>query len=78
MIAELAASEVAVRDYLKMDPLMETLQVSFHGDCNYLPVENFNGIDLLDGEAIEVPERERRAAGVPEAAEKDAHKDFLQ
>lgn len=79
MIAEMAASDVAVADYLKMEPLIEKVEVPFHGKANYLPPENCDNIDLLNWDEIQVMEKKARDTGLPETVEETAeHKDFFQ
>lgn len=79
MIAEMAASDVSVAEYLKMEPLIEKVEVPFHGKANYLPPENCDNIDLLNWDEIKVMEKKARETGVPETVEETAeHKDFFQ
>ncbi|KPA77543.1 hypothetical protein ABB37_06920 [Leptomonas pyrrhocoris] len=79
MIAEMAASDVSVAEYLRMEPLIEKVEVPFHGKANYLPPENCDNIDLLNWDEIKVMEKKARDTGEPETVEETAaHKDFFQ
>lgn len=79
MIAEMAASDVSVGDYLKREPLIEKVDVPFHGKANYLPPENCDNIEPLNWEEIKVMEKAATDSGVPETMEETAeHKDFFQ
>lgn len=79
MIAEMAASDVSVAEYLKLEPLVEKVEVPFHGKANYLPPENCDNIELLNWEEIKVMEKKSQNLGVPETVEETAeHKDFFQ
>lgn len=79
MIAEMASSDVAVAHYLKMEPLIEKVQVPFHGTANYLPPENCDNIELLNWDEIKVMERKANDTGVVETVvETDAHKGFFR
>ncbi|KPI86393.1 hypothetical protein ABL78_4544 [Leptomonas seymouri] len=79
MIVEMAASDVSVAEYLKMEPLIDKVEVPFHGRANYLPPEHCDNIELLNWDAIEVMEKKARDTGVPETVEETAeHKDFFR
>lgn len=56
MIKELAASDVSVAEYLKMEPLIETIRVPMYGQIHALPMENCDHIEMLDLEQLEVSE----------------------
>ncbi|KAG5511033.1 hypothetical protein GH5_07236 [Leishmania sp. Ghana 2012 LV757] len=78
MIAEMSASDTSVAEYIKTEPLIEKVEVPFHGKANYLATENCDNIDLLNWDEIQVMEK-ARASGVPETVEEtEDHKDFFQ
>lgn len=79
MIAEMSASDGSVAEYLKTEPLIEKVEVPFHGKANYLPPENCDNIDLLNWDEIKVMEKAATDTGVPETLTETAdHKDFFQ
>ncbi|CAC9453915.1 conserved hypothetical protein [Leishmania infantum JPCM5] len=78
MIAEMSASETSVADYIKTEPLIEKVEVPFHGKANYLAPENCDNIDLLNWDEIQVMEK-AHSTGVPETVEEtEDHKDFFR
>ncbi|CAG9569666.1 conserved hypothetical protein [Leishmania major strain Friedlin] len=78
MIAEMSASETSVADYIKTEPLIEKVEVPFHGKANYLAPENCDNIDLLNWDEIQVLEK-AHGTGVPEMVEEtEDHKDFFR
>ncbi|KEG08294.1 hypothetical protein DQ04_07511010 [Trypanosoma grayi] len=80
MLVELAAAEVAVADYLRVEPLVEKLTVPFHGAVNYLPAENCDDMEQWDWDAVEVREAKRAeaAAAVPEVEEREEHHNLFK
>lgn len=56
MIKELAASDVAVCEYLKMEPLVESVRVPMYGTIHALPMENCDHIEQIDLSQLEVSE----------------------
>ncbi|ORC86003.1 uncharacterized protein TM35_000311890 [Trypanosoma theileri] len=74
MLVELAAADVAVADYLRVEPLVEKLSVPFHGDVNYLPVENCEDMEQWDWETVEV----REAPLVPDVEEREEHRNMFK
>lgn len=78
MIAEMSASETSVADYIKAEPLIEKVEVPFHGKANYLAPENCDNIDLLNWDEIQVMEK-AHGTEVPETVEEtEDHKDFFR
>ncbi|KAG8340336.1 hypothetical protein ERJ75_001660700 [Trypanosoma vivax] len=73
MLVELAAADVAVADFLRVEPLVEKIRVPFHGEVNYLPIENCDDMEQWDWNAVEVREME-----VPEVEERDEHRDMFK
>ncbi|ESS67536.1 hypothetical protein TcG_05860 [Trypanosoma cruzi] len=81
MLVELAAADVAVADYLRVEPLVEKLTVPFHGEVNYLPMENCDDMELWDWDAVEVREARRKEeaeTAVPEVEEREEHRDLFK
>ncbi|CCW62192.1 unnamed protein product [Phytomonas sp. EM1] len=79
IIAELAASEGNVSDYLNTEVLVEKIKVPSHGVINYLPIENCDYINMLDWEHVRVEEKRRNDASViPEVQEREEHKDLFK
>lgn len=76
MIAGLAASEVSVHDYLRVEPMVEGVRVPFHGIAHYLPMENCDHIDVIDWEYVTVKEKAEMV--VPDVEEQEAHKGFFR
>ncbi|KAH9586234.1 hypothetical protein LSM04_001681 [Trypanosoma melophagium] len=74
MLVELAAADVSVADYLRVEPLVEKLTVPFHGDVNYLPVENCEDMEQWDWESVEV----REDPLVPDVEEREEHRDMFK
>lgn len=54
MIREMATSDTAVRDYLRVEPLIEQIRVPYFGQAYYLPVENCDAVRIVDWERTEV------------------------
>ncbi|KAG5485487.1 hypothetical protein LSCM1_07572 [Leishmania martiniquensis] len=78
MIAEMSASDTSVAEYIKTEPLIEKVEVPFHGKANYLATDNCDHIDLLNWDEIHVMET-ARGSGIPETVvETEDHKDFFQ
>ncbi|GET86304.1 hypothetical protein, conserved [Leishmania tarentolae] len=78
MIAEMSASDTSVADYIKTEPLIEKVQVPFHGTANYLAPENCDNIDMLNWDEIQVAEK-AHDTGVPETVEETAdHNGFFR
>ncbi|RNF23948.1 uncharacterized protein Tco025E_02685 [Trypanosoma conorhini] len=80
MLVELAAADVAVAEYLRVEPLVEKLSVPFHGEVNYLPAENCDDMEQWDWAAVEVREAaaQEAAAVVPDVEERAEHKDLFK
>lgn len=47
---------IAVDDYLRLEPLVEKVNVPMHGVTNYLPIENCDHMDELDLAKLEISE----------------------
>ncbi|CAJ1017990.1 hypothetical protein Q4I30_001474 [Leishmania utingensis] len=78
MMAEMSASDTSVAEYIKTEPLIEKVEVPFHGKANYLAPENCDNIDLLNWDEIQVMEK-ARGTEVPETVvETEDHKDFFR
>ncbi|EPY20096.1 hypothetical protein STCU_09158 [Strigomonas culicis] len=83
MLTELASSGARVREYLKVEPLVEKLHVPMYGEVNYLPIENCDYIEELDWPHIKVvvkgEEEERlREEAKEQVVETEEHKDLFQ
>ncbi|ESL10966.1 hypothetical protein TRSC58_01293 [Trypanosoma rangeli SC58] len=82
MLVELAAADVAVADYLRVEPLVEKLTVPFHGEVHYLPMENCDDMELWDWATVEVREAKAKAkeeaAVVPDVEERAEHKGLFK
>ncbi|KAK7197519.1 hypothetical protein NESM_000701700 [Novymonas esmeraldas] len=79
MVAEMTASDMSVADYIRTEPLIEKVEVPFHGKANYLAPENCDDIDLLHWDEIEVMEQQARDMAAPATVvETDEHKGFFR
>ena len=47
---------IAVDDFLRLEPLVEKINVPMHGIANYLPMENCDHMDCIDLDKLEVSE----------------------
>ncbi|SCU68512.1 uncharacterized protein TEOVI_000911300 [Trypanosoma equiperdum] len=80
LLVELAATDASVADFLRVEPLVEKLRVPFHGNVNYLPIENCDDMMFWDWNAVEVREAESMAtaAETPEVEEREEHQHMFK
>nr|CCC95809.1 unnamed protein product [Trypanosoma congolense IL3000] len=80
LLVELAAADVSVADFLRVEPIVEKLRVPFHGSVNYLPIENCDDMEQWNWDAVEVREAEamEEAAAVPEVEEREEHRGMFK
>ncbi|KAG5510557.1 hypothetical protein JKF63_06854 [Porcisia hertigi] len=78
MIAEMSASDISVAEYIKTEPLIEKVEVPFHGKANYLAPENCDNIDLLNWDEIQVIEKARDTEVPETVVETEDHKNFFR
>lgn len=77
MIKEIASSDVAVKDYLKMEPMLEVVRVPMMGDLTLLPIESCDYIDQIDLNKLEISDPVE-VEDVPDVKETEAHKDLFK